>query len=128
MLEGGRFELAVGASSRDIRLTATADIVAPARPAALDGTSTLEERLADPVGSVLLRKMIGTDGTGRPDGILGNEELLKVIGNFPLGRLAAFPGLGISHSAVDKLVAQSTTGPGPERLPHPDHPDRYYEP
>ena len=104
VLEGGRFELAVGASSRDIRLTATVDIAAPARAAKLDGTSTLEEWLADPAGSVLLRKVIGTDQNGRPAGILGNEELQKVIGNFPLSRLAAFPGLGLSHAAVDELA------------------------
>jgi beta-glucosidase len=106
VLEGGRFELAVGASARDLRLSTTLDIAVPAQPGALDGTSTLEEWLADPVGAVLLRKAIGTDETGRPGGILGNEELLRVIGNFPLSRLAAFPGLGVSHSAVDALVAQ----------------------
>jgi beta-glucosidase len=106
VLEGGRFELAVGASARDLRLSTTLDIAVPAQPGALESTSTLEEWLADPVGAVLLHKAIGTDETGRPGGILGNEELLKVIGNFPLNRLAAFPGLGVSHSAVDELVAQ----------------------
>jgi beta-glucosidase len=106
VLEGGAFEFAVGASTRDLRLSTTLDIAVPAQPGALESTSTLEEWLADPVGAVLLQKAIGTDETGRPGGILGNEELLKVIGNFPLNRLAAFPGLGVSHSAVDELVAQ----------------------
>jgi beta-glucosidase len=106
VLEGGRFELAVGASSRDLRLSTTVDIAVTAQPGPLDGTSTLQEWLADPFGSVLLRKAIGTDETGRAGGILGNEELQKVIGNFPLSRLAAFPGLGVSHSVIDELVAQ----------------------
>jgi beta-glucosidase len=106
VLEGGAFELTVGASSRDIRLTMTVDIAAPILPVALDGMSTLQEWLADPAGSVLLRKALGTDEAGRPGGILGDEKRLKVIGNFPISSLAAFPGLGISHSTVDELVAQ----------------------
>ena len=48
MLEGGEFELAVGASSRDLRLTTIVDIAAPPLPVRLDGMSTLQEWLADP--------------------------------------------------------------------------------
>ena len=96
----------VGASSRDLRLTTTLDIAAPALPARLDGMSTLQEWLADPTGSALLRTAVGTDATGRPKGILGNEELLAVIGNFPISTLAAFPGLGLGHAVVQALVDQ----------------------
>jgi beta-glucosidase len=104
VLEGGEFELAVGASSRDLRLTTTLDIAAPPPPATLDAMSTLQEWLADPTGSALLREAVGTDEEGRPKGILGNVELLPVIGNFPISTLAAFPGLGLSHSVVDALI------------------------
>ena len=75
-LEGGEFELAVGASSRDLRLTTTVDVAAPPLPARLDGMATLQEWLADPTGSALLHKAVGTDETGRPKGILGSEELM----------------------------------------------------
>jgi beta-glucosidase len=105
-LEGGEFELAVGASSRDLRLTTIVDIAAPPLPARLDGMSTLQEWLADPTGSVLLHQAVGTDDTGRPKGILGNEELMVVIGNFPISTLAAFPGLGLSHPVVHGLIDQ----------------------
>jgi beta-glucosidase len=105
-LEGGEFELAVGASSRDLRLTTTVDIAAPPLPTRLDGMSTLQEWLADPTGSALLHKAVGTDETGRPNGILGNDELMRVIGNFPISTLAAFPGLGLSHSVVHTLIDQ----------------------
>jgi len=106
VLEGGEFELAVGASSRDLRLTTTLDVAAPPPPARLDGMSTLQEWLADPAGSALLRTAVGTDATGRPKGILGNEELLVVIGNFPISTLAAFPGLGLGHAVVQALLDQ----------------------
>jgi hypothetical protein len=56
--------------------------------------ATLEEWLADPEGGPLLREEVGTDDDGRPDGILGNEELLPVIGNMPISTLAAFPAWG----------------------------------
>jgi beta-glucosidase len=105
-LEGGEFELAVGASSRDLRLTATIDIAAPSLPTRLDAMSTLQEWLADPTGSALLHEAVGTDETGRPKGILGNEELMVVIGNFPISTLAAFPGLGLSHAVVHTLIDQ----------------------
>jgi beta-glucosidase len=107
VLEGGEFEIAVGASSRDIRLSTTVSVASAARPVTLDGTATLQEWLADPAGSVLLRQAIGTGPDGRPAGILGNEELLTIIGNFPISRLAAFPGLGVSQATVNELIAQA---------------------
>ena len=47
------------------------------------------------------------DPDGRPAGILGNAELLRIIGNIPLSRLGAFPGLGITHELVKKLTHES---------------------
>ena len=112
VLEGGEFELAVGASSRDLRLTRIVDIAAPPLPVRLDGMATLEEWLADPSGSALLHKAVGTDEDGRPKGILGNEELLPVIGNFPISSLAALPGLGFTHDLVHSLVEQISARDG----------------
>ena len=111
-LEAGEFELALGASSRDLRLTTTVDIAGPPLPTRLDGMATLEEWLADPTGSALLHKAVGTDETGRPKGILGDEELLPVIGNFPISTLAAFPGLGLTHELIHNLVEQVSARDG----------------
>jgi beta-glucosidase len=110
VLEGGTFQLSFGASSRDLRLTTTIEVTAPPSIVELDGMATLEEWLAHPLGSRLLREAIGVDEQGRPRGILGDDELIRVIGNFPIIRLAAFPGLGIDHTTVDDLM---------ERLPPP---------
>jgi beta-glucosidase len=108
VLEGGMFQLSVGVSSRDLRLTTTIEVSAPPLTVQLDGMATLEEWLAHPVGSGLLREAIGVDEHGHPRGILGDDELIRVIGNFPISTLAAFPGLGIDHTTVDHLI---------ERLP-----------
>ena len=106
MLEGGEFRICVGASSRDIRLSAA--ITVPATPPALplSGTSTLTEWLTDPVGGQVLRDAMGTRPDGRPGGILGSEELLAIIGNMPLATLAAFPGLGVTGELIDTMVAK----------------------
>jgi beta-glucosidase len=106
VLEGGTFLLNVGASSRDLRLTTTVELTAPPQIVELDGMATLEEWLAHPVGSGLLREAIGIDEHGHPRGILGDEELIRVIGNFPISTLAAFPGLGIDHATVDHLLGR----------------------
>jgi beta-glucosidase len=106
VLEGGTFRLGVGASSRDLRLTTTVELSAPPPTIELDGMATLEEWLAHPLGAGLLREAIGVDEHGRPRGILGDEELIRVIGNFPIITLAAFPGLGIDHATVDHLLGQ----------------------
>ena len=104
VLEGGTFRLGVGASSRDLRLTTAIEATALPPTVELDGMSTLEECLAHPVGAGLLREAVGVDENGRPRGILGDEELIRVIGNFPIRTLAAFPGLGIDHATVDHLL------------------------
>jgi beta-glucosidase len=105
VLEPGEFGVGVGASSRDIRLSAafTVEATPPALP--LSGTSTLAEWLGDPAGGQVLRDALGTGADGRPGGILGSEELLAIIGNMPLATLAGFPGLGVTPDMIDPLVA-----------------------
>jgi beta-glucosidase len=105
-LEPGSFVLTVGASSRDLRLTTSVDVTAPRARLPLDGMSTLEEWLADPEAGPDLRVAGGPRPDGRPAGILGDDELIRVIGNFPLSTLGAFPGLGITHEVVDALLAR----------------------
>ena len=104
VLEPGEFTLAIGASSRDLRLMAALDLAAPLRPVPLDATASLEEWLADPAGAPVLREVVGTDETGRPPGILGDHELRAVVGNFPIGALTAFPGSGLDEGTVDALL------------------------
>ena len=105
VLEGGEFGICVGASSRDIRLSAAITVAATPPALPLSGTSTLTEWLTDPAGGQALRDALGTRPDGRPGGILGSAELLAIIGNMPLATLAAFPGLGVTDELIDTLVA-----------------------
>ena len=104
VLEAGRFEIAVGASSRDLRLHSTIDLAAARVAAPLGESSTLEEWLADPAGAALLQEAFGTDSSGKPQGILGDPTLLTVIGNFPMTSLTAFPGIGLDAATLSSLL------------------------
>ncbi len=105
VVEPGEFVVAVGASSRDIRLSETLQLDVAPVARLLTRMSTLQEWLADPVGGTIIRDEIGTDADGNPAGILRDEELVRVIGNFPISTLAAFDGFGISHDMVDRITA-----------------------
>jgi beta-glucosidase len=107
VVEAGAFELAVGASSRDLRLITTVDVESPAIPHRLDSMATLKEWLADPNGSAALHEAVGVGPDGRPRGILGDQRLISIIGNFPLSSLAAFGDLGIDHAIVTRLTTQT---------------------
>jgi beta-glucosidase len=120
VLEPGEFRVSVGASSRDIRLAQdiTVEGTPPAVP--LSATSTLAEWLGDAAGGQALRGALGTGPDGRPAGILGSDELLAIIGNMPLGTLAAFPGLGITDELIGTLVTavnerRAEAAPGPRQ-------------
>jgi beta-glucosidase len=117
VLEPGEFTLAIGASSRDLRLSTTIDVDAPPPRVELDATASLQEWLADPAGSRLLHELVGADEAGRPRGILGDDELLAVVGNFPISALTAFPGSGLDQATVDELLRRLGSGAGasPER-------------
>jgi beta-glucosidase len=106
-LEGGEFEIAIGASSRDLRLIGRIDVPAPPVAAPLGPESTLQEWLADPDGRGALLAAVGSDADGRPNGIVGDPELLAVIGNFPLRTLLAFPGMGIDASTFQAVTGQA---------------------
>ncbi len=100
VLEGGEFTIDVGASSRDIRLSTTVTVGEPRPRPPLTAEASLEEWLADPDGAARLREAAGAAP------ILADAELRQVIGNFPLGRLAAFPAMGITDEVLHRL------GPG----------------
>jgi beta-glucosidase len=103
VLEGGEFGIAVGASSRDLRLTATVTVTAPAGPPPLAEDASLEEWLAHPVGSRLLAERLAAAGPN----MLADAEMRHVVGNFPLARLATFPGTPLTPAEVADLRARA---------------------
>lgn len=112
VLEAGEFELAVGASSRDLRLRSTVSVDAPRVAPPLHAMSSLDEWLADPAGRAALEAAVGARPDGRIVGMLGDEEALPVIRDFPMRTLAGFPTVAIDHAVLDDLVERvSRTAP-----------------
>lgn len=101
IVEDGEYVVEVGASSRDLRArTAVAvagdDVVLP-----ITLGSSFEELLGDPVvgaefGAVIAEKF-GSEG----------DEMLKMLGNFPVGRLDGFP---LPRAELVALVERAQRG------------------
>ncbi|GAT74595.1 beta-glucosidase [Microbacterium sp. HM58-2] len=84
IVEGGDYVIEVGASSRDIRTTTSVHLEGEkvTLPATLN--SSIEEMLDDPVVGAELRASI-------EEKFGADSQLLKLLGNFPVGRLDGFP-------------------------------------
>jgi beta-glucosidase len=89
----GVFELRIGASSRDIRLTTTVELPGTGHRLPLTAGSSLGEWLADPRGLAELSAVAG-------DAVTGIDAMGAA---FPLGRIAALFGLGPQE--VEQLCA-----------------------
>ena len=102
VIEGGTYEVQVGASSRDIRSSSTVvvDGDEPALPLSLD--SSIAEVISHPVIGERMRSiMIAAFGEGE-----GAEGMLQMLGSFPIGRLAAFPNMPLTRDQVEQMIAQ----------------------
>ncbi|WP_043635389.1 glycoside hydrolase family 3 C-terminal domain-containing protein [Nonomuraea candida] len=96
----GSFLVEVGASSRDIRLTAEAHTPGDGHVAELTEMSTLGEWLAHPVGGRVLRERLAA---GLPDAGKTDPALLKLALGIPLIKFRTF-GLGLTAQTVNDLV------------------------
>ena len=85
IVEGGSYRVDVGASSRDIRTTTQIDLDGDDVAIPLSLSSSFDEVLAHPVAGPLLTDSL----EAQPGGI--EPEMLKMLGNFPVGRLDGFP-------------------------------------
>jgi beta-glucosidase len=97
VVEGGEFELRIGASSRDIRLTETIILSGGDVSAPLAVNSTYGEFLANPEASqwlhdTLLRAPLG-------ERVIGTH-LGKMLETVPVNRLARFPGSGFTEQDI----------------------------
>lgn len=104
-LEAGDFDISVGPSSRDLPVSAVVNIDAPAPRKSLNHMSTLKEWLDDPAGAAALRAAADREPTGQLKELVGNDELVTVIGMFPISTVAAFAGLVVDRDTINDLLA-----------------------
>ena len=105
VLEPGRFEVSVGASSRDIRCHGgSRRSRAPVPPSRSAGTarwpSGSTTRWARGVVEDALRTAPGGDMTP----LLGDPDTLRMLGSFPLTRLVVMLGDAMGDDLVDRLL------------------------
>lgn len=105
VVEPGDFEIRVGASSRDIRLTTTFTSPGDGRPRALSGMSTLGEWMSHPIGGPLLAQAFASADGGGPGFGNADPQLMQMVADAPLTKLTSF-GAGITTDVIDGLVEQ----------------------
>jgi beta-glucosidase len=99
-VEAGEFEIAVGTSSRALVATRTVTLDAPSLASPLGPASTLHEWLADERG----RELLLAQEPVPP--ILRDPELVKVVGTMPMETLAAFHGMSLDHTTLQRLLSE----------------------
>ncbi|MCY1140933.1 glycoside hydrolase family 3 C-terminal domain-containing protein [Actinoplanes sp. Pm04-4] len=108
VVEEGEYAFAVGASSRDLRTTATVAVTgSPDSRWPLAADSTVSEWMADPRGAALLREAFAAAPDSPLVAAAGGEGEFELLGGMPLDRLALFPGSPFSPETVAELVKQA---------------------
>jgi len=109
VLEGGDFEVSVGGSSRDLPLTATVTVPAPALATPLTLASTIGEWLAHPTaGPVLLQAIRAMPGSA-----LGSDPtVLRMVESLPLGHLIPMTGGRLDITGIGQFLDQANSETG----------------
>jgi beta-glucosidase len=114
IVEGGSYECAVGASSRDLRTVAIVAVAGDDIRVPLTADSTLGEWLDDPRGAAVLRQAIGAPETGAASPSLADPNTAMFLRSMPLGRISTMPGGRLTKEQIAKLVA-AASGTGTTR-------------
>lgn len=103
VVEGGAFGIRVGASSRDIRLDASIELIGDDLVPALTIESTVEAYLAHPEAESWIRTTIA--GT-MFEGMFFDPQHGEMMRAIPLVRLSRFPGSPVTETQVEEAVAR----------------------
>lgn len=113
VVEDGPYAVAIGASSRDLRVAAFVDVVGDQVCLPLTMSSTVAELLAHPVTAHVIAGALGEIDSA----IMADDAgLVKLIGSMPIGRWIAFPDNRLDREQVEDLLRQANaTLIGPQR-------------
>lgn len=101
VVEGGEYEIQVGASSRDLRATVRVAVRGDELRIPLTAESTLGEVLANPVAADALGEMF-SGMSGEMTGTALGVDIMRMMASIPLNRLANF---GVAPERLDELLA-----------------------
>ena len=102
VVEGGDFEVRVGASSRDVRSTAMVWLPGDEDALVLTTASPLRRWLEHPVAGPALRERLGN---GPLASVLLSPELGMMLGAFPMSRICRFPSSPFTELDLPGLLS-----------------------
>ena len=106
VLHPGRFEVAIGASSRDLRVSETVEVAGALPEFHLDRSSTMADWLSHPKGRDVFVEGLRRAPGGDLSLLLSDEDTVMMLGSFPLNRLAIMMGDALGDGFVDDLLRQ----------------------
>ncbi|WP_022889558.1 glycoside hydrolase family 3 C-terminal domain-containing protein [Agromyces italicus] len=105
IVEGGEYTVEVGSSSRDVRLSATAEVAGDTVRLPLSLGSSIAEVAADPIAGPIVMQAMGSFAAGMADtDIFDADGLEKMMASFPIGKLAGFPGVPVTPDQIQQLL------------------------
>ncbi|KQZ11204.1 beta-glucosidase [Agromyces sp. Root1464] len=110
IVEPGAYSVEVGASSRDIRLSAVVEVEGEQVRIPLSLESSIAELAADPIAGPIVMQAMGSFASGMADTDIFDEGGLdKMMASFPVGKLAGFPGVPVTPEQIQQLIDLSNS-------------------
>jgi beta-glucosidase len=107
IVEPGSYQVSVGASSRDLRLTGSTDVEGDALRIPLTLESTLAEVFADPVAGPMVAEaftaQLPAGGTDTQETL--GVDILSLIGSAPVGRMTSLSGGALTREQLEQFLA-----------------------
>jgi beta-glucosidase len=104
VLEPGRYEVSVGASSRDLRATASVDLAGEAVRIPLTLESTLGEVMANPVAAQFIGQAMAAMPMPTEGEALG-MDFGRMMASVPIERVVGFSGGLVTREQLEQLIA-----------------------
>jgi len=112
VVEGGEYLVAVGASSRDLRVEAGVVVEGDAVRLPLTMESSIGDLMGDPVAGPIVAQALGGLFGGDPTmaAMADDEGMAKMMASFPIGRLVGFPGIPVTREQIEQLLQAANAG------------------
>lgn len=103
LVEGGRYRVEVGSSSRDIRRMIMVEVTGDDEVTRLTPASSLAEVMAVPAARNALRDLLAHHPMAA---MVDDPATMAMIGSMPIRRLASFPGSEITDGQLTELLSR----------------------
>ena len=111
VLEPGTYEISVGASSRDLRASATVALVGDTVTVPLTVESTIGEAMAHPIAGPVLRQVLPAPPTSEDGGDGLGVDMARMMASIPLERAIAMSGGAATREQLEQLLEVANAAP-----------------